>query len=267
MPRCSGVDLADELSPSCVAELRAAFNEHQVLFFRDQDLSATEQIAFGRRFGPLGTHPYVAANPEHPEVIDIVTEADDRVNFGGGWHSDVTFLAEPDLGSILYAVDVPPAGGDTLFASQAAAYEALSPTMRGLLDGLVGVHSASRQYGGAGYSQQSSAIATHGEADAASQPRGTSRRAHPSGDRPAGPVRQRGVHHRDQGHEPRRVQGVARLPVRPRHRGTVHLPVPLAPAIRGDVGQPQRAALRACTTTAVNAAVMRRITICGDQPR
>ncbi len=164
----SGIDLRDELSPSCVAELRAAFNEHQVLFFRDQDLSATEQIAFGRRFGPLGTHPYVAANPAHPEVIDIVTEADDRVNFGGGWHSDVTFLAEPDLGSILYAVDVPPAGGDTLFASQVAAYEALSPTMRGLLDGLVGIHSASKQYGGAGYSQQSSAIATHGEADAAS---------------------------------------------------------------------------------------------------
>ena len=147
-----GVDLADELSTSCVADLRAAFNEHQVLFFRDQDLSATEQIAFGRRFGPLGTHPYVAANPDHPEVIDIVTEADDRVNFGGGWHSDVTFLAEPDLGSILYAVDVPPAGGDTLFASQAAAYEALSPTMRGLLDGLIGIHSASRQYGGGGYS-------------------------------------------------------------------------------------------------------------------
>ena len=96
-------------SDDVVAELRDAFTEHQVLFFRDQDLSVEAQLAFGRRFGELGTHPYVAANPDHPEVLDIVTEPDDRVNFGGGWHSDVTFLEEPDLGSILYAVDVPDA--------------------------------------------------------------------------------------------------------------------------------------------------------------
>jgi taurine dioxygenase len=162
-----GVDLATPLADDVVAELRRAFNEHQVLFFRDQDLAPEQQIAFGRRFGELGTHPYVEANPQHPEVIDVVTEPDDRVNFGGGWHTDVTFLAEPDLGSILYGIEIPPVGGDTLFASQLAAYDALSETMKGLLDGLVGIHSAGPQYGGAGYSTQSTAMVTKGVDDAA----------------------------------------------------------------------------------------------------
>ncbi len=163
-----GLDLSAPLDDETVAELRRAFNEHQVLFFRDQQLAPEQQIAFGRRFGELGTHPYVDANPEYPEVIDIVTEPDDRVNFGGGWHTDVTFLPEPDLGSILHAVELPPVGGDTLFASQLAAYDALSDTMKGVLDGLVGIHSAGPQYGGAGYSRQSTAMSTKGEDDAAS---------------------------------------------------------------------------------------------------
>jgi taurine dioxygenase len=162
-----GLDLARPLADETVAGLRRAFNEHQVLFFRGQDLTAGQQIAFGRRFGELGTHPYVEASAEHPEVIDIVTEPDDRVNFGGGWHTDVTFLEQPDLGSILYALEVPPTGGDTLFASQLAAYDALSDTMKSLLDGLVGVHSAGPQYGGAGYSTQSTAMATKGAQEAA----------------------------------------------------------------------------------------------------
>jgi taurine dioxygenase len=93
-----GLDIAVPLDEDTVRELRDAFNQHQVIFFRDQRLTPEQQIAFGRRFGELGTHPYVVANTAHPEVIDIVTEPDDRVNFGGGWHTDVTFLPEPDLG-------------------------------------------------------------------------------------------------------------------------------------------------------------------------
>ncbi|HEU4841138.1 MAG TPA: TauD/TfdA family dioxygenase [Ilumatobacteraceae bacterium] len=162
-----GLDLAQPLDDATVRELRRAFNEHQVIFFRGQQLTPEQQIAFGRRFGELGTHPYVAANPEHPEVIDIVTEPTDRVNFGGGWHTDVTFLPEPDLGSILYAVELPPFGGDTLFSSQLAAYDALSDTMKSLLDGLVGIHSAGPQYGGAGYSTKSTAMVTKAADDAA----------------------------------------------------------------------------------------------------
>ena len=155
-----GVDLAGDLDDETVAEIRRALLEHHVVFFRGQDLDPAAQIRFGQRFGELDTHPFVEGMDAHPEVIEIVTEPDDRSNFGGGWHTDVTFLDEPDLGSILYAVDVPPYGGDTLFANQHAAYDALSATMQGLLDGLVGLHSAGPQYGAGGYSTRSKSMKT-----------------------------------------------------------------------------------------------------------
>lgn len=155
-----GVDLATDLDVSTVAAIRSALVEHHVLFFRDQELSPARQVAFGRRFGELDTHPFVEGMVDHPEVIEVITEADDKANFGGGWHTDVTFLEEPDLGSVLYAVEVPPHGGDTLFADQHAAYESLSPTLRRLLDGLVGLHSAGPQYAAGGYSTQSRSMRT-----------------------------------------------------------------------------------------------------------
>ena len=158
--RIIGLDLADALPRETIAELRAAFVDHQVLVFRDQQLVPEQQIAFGRNFGELDTHPFVEANPDHPEMIDIVTQPDDRFNFGGGWHTDVTFLDRPDLGSILYAVEVPPVGGDTLFANQHASYEALSDTMKAIHDGPVAEHSAQRQYGDGGQSTRSTAMKT-----------------------------------------------------------------------------------------------------------
>jgi len=139
-----------DLSAETIADVRSAFIEHHVLVFREQDMTPDQQMRFGRYFGALDTHPFVEGNADHPEVIDVVTEADDLLNFGGGWHTDVTFLEQPDLGSILYAVDVPTGGGDTLFASQHAAYEALSDTMKEMLDGLVGIHSAGPQYADGG---------------------------------------------------------------------------------------------------------------------
>ncbi|HUF32384.1 MAG TPA: TauD/TfdA family dioxygenase [Acidimicrobiales bacterium] len=156
----TGVDASGPLDEAVVAELRKALIDHHVLFLRDQSLSPTQQVAFGRHFGELDTHPFVEGMDAHPEVIEVITEADDRANFGGGWHTDVTFLEEPDLGSILYAVEVPPAGGDTLFADQHAAYEALSDAMKNILDGLVGLHSAGQQYRAGGYSTQSRSMRT-----------------------------------------------------------------------------------------------------------
>jgi taurine dioxygenase len=158
----AGVDLtdADQLDGATVAAIRSAWLEHQVLFFRDQHLTPEQLIAFGRRFGELDTHPFVEGMDAHPEVIEIVTEPEDRFNFGGGWHTDVTFLEEPDLGSILHAVDVPPFGGDTLFANQHLAYETLSDGMKELLDGLVALHSPGPQYAEGGYSTKSKSMKT-----------------------------------------------------------------------------------------------------------
>jgi taurine dioxygenase len=149
-----GVDLSGPLSDETIADIRDAFTRHQVIFFRDQTLTPQQQLAFGRRFGPLNIHPYVAGMDDHPEVMEIIKEPTDRINFGGGWHSDMSFLETPAIGSILYAVQVPDFGGDTLFASQAAAFEALSPGLQKTLEGLNAIHSAEREYAPTGASAQ-----------------------------------------------------------------------------------------------------------------
>jgi taurine dioxygenase len=161
----SGVDLAQDLPDVTIAAVRQALLDHQVIFFRDQALTPAQQVAFGRRFGPLNIHPYVAGMADHPEVMEVVKEPQDRVNFGGGWHSDMSFLERPAIGSILYAVETPEVGGDTLFASQAAAYDALSSGLKQTLEGLNAVHSASREYSATGHSAQKRASMAIAEAD------------------------------------------------------------------------------------------------------
>jgi taurine dioxygenase len=147
----SGVDLA-RLDDAAFAQIAAAFVEHEVIFFRDQTLTPEQHKAFGRRFGPLNIHPYVRGMAGHPEIMEIIKEPVDKLNFGGGWHSDMSFLETPSIGSILYAVEVPAYGGDTLFASMTAAWDALSPGLQETLGGLRAVHSANREYSAKGQS-------------------------------------------------------------------------------------------------------------------
>ena len=161
----SGVDLSGPLSDATIAAIRAALVEHQVIFFRDQKLTPAQQTAFGARFGPLNIHPYVAGMAGQPEVMEIVKEPAEKINFGGGWHSDMSFLERPAIGSILYAVETPEHGGDTLFASQAAAYDALSDGLKATLETLNAVHSASREYSPQGQSAQKRGSMQVAEAD------------------------------------------------------------------------------------------------------
>jgi taurine dioxygenase len=140
----AGVDLARPLADDEVAAIRLALLEHLVVFFRDQALSPGELAAFGRRFGRLGRYPFVAGLADHPEVIEVAKLEHERVNFGGVWHSDTAYLEEPPMASLLLALEVPPVGGDTLFANMYLAYETLSDGMKRMLGRLKAVNSSKK---------------------------------------------------------------------------------------------------------------------------
>ena len=105
-------------------------------------------MAFSARFAPIGYYPFLKGLPDHPEVIEVRKEPEDKLNFGGVWHTDTAYLATPPMGSVLYAKEIPASGGDTLFANTAAAYAALSPGMQAMLGRLTGVFSSDNGYGG-----------------------------------------------------------------------------------------------------------------------
>lgn len=136
-----GVDVAQELDDGTIGEIRDALNEHCVVFFRDQEIDTVQHKAFARRFGPIFLHPNFATVMEDPEVVMVRREPGDVSYVGEDWHTDTTMVAEPPMGAILYGIDVPAYGGDTMFANQYQAYDALSPTMKRLLEGLRAVHS------------------------------------------------------------------------------------------------------------------------------
>jgi taurine dioxygenase len=139
-----GVDLAVGLSESLAGEIRRIFLDHQVIFFRDQNLSSEQFLRFAQAMGQPIEYPFVKGIEGYPVIIPVTKLEHERSNFGGIWHSDTTYLQQPPMGSMLLAREVPPFGGDTLFANQYLAYETLSEGMRKLLDGLVGISSSAK---------------------------------------------------------------------------------------------------------------------------
>ena len=136
-----GIDMAQPLGNQAFQEVHDALMRHQVIFFRDQDITPAEHVAFGRQFGTLHVHPFAPSLEDHEEVMILESSAENRSS-ANLWHSDVTFEEEPAMGSILLAREVPEYGGDTMWANAYAAYEGLSDRMQRYLDGLVAVHTS-----------------------------------------------------------------------------------------------------------------------------
>lgn len=134
-----GLDLREDLPQSTIDTLRAALLEHLVLFFRDQPITVEQQVAFTARFGELVVHPFGPKHPDHPEII-VLDQVAPKGEGADVWHADTTYVPEPPLGSVLRAVQLPTTGGDTGFVNMIAAYEALSPPIRELIDDLRAVH-------------------------------------------------------------------------------------------------------------------------------
>ncbi len=142
-----GVDLASESSQELLDRLRDALACHGVLFFRDQTLRPEDQIRFAERLGKIVVNRFFAPVKEFPQIAEVRKEPDQKINVGGSWHTDHSYDEIPALGSILCAREVPDQGGDTLFASTAAAHDALSEGLRETLSGMRALHSSRHVFG------------------------------------------------------------------------------------------------------------------------
>ena len=244
----TGVDLSRRLGAEEFDEVHRALLDHGVVFLRDQDLEPRDLIDFAGRFGPLNVHPMMKPLDGHPAILEIAKNPEDRNNFGGSWHTDLSYLERPALASLLYAREIPPVGGDTLFASMYLAYEVLSEGLKGLLSELRAVHDTRRIYtpdaqhrsegtiGDAASIRRSRPENQHGD-----RPSGG---PHPPRDRPQGALRQLQLHLPLRGHDRSGERPAARLPLRPPAAAGVHLPVPVERGRGRAMGQPLHPALR-----------------------
>ncbi len=140
----TGIDLNQELSANLISDIRSAFLEHQVIFLRNQDIGPEQFLRFAKMMGKPIEYPFVKGLPNFPTIIEVKKLEHEVLNFGGIWHSDTTYLEMPPMGSMLLAKEIPPYGGDTLFANQYLAWESLSSTMKRCLEGLIGISSSAK---------------------------------------------------------------------------------------------------------------------------
>jgi taurine dioxygenase len=138
----AGIDLAHDLSDETVAEIRRAWLDRLVIFFRDQKLPPADYVRVARRFGGVVEYPFIKGLEGFPEITPVIKLEHEKTNFGGLWHSDTSYLEEPPMATMLLARELPPYGGDTLFANTYLAYETLSDGMKRVLDGLIAINSS-----------------------------------------------------------------------------------------------------------------------------
>ena len=139
-----GINLLDPVSDAQIAEIRKIWLQHSVVFFREQPLEPGAFQAFARRFGEIIEYPFVKGLPDFPLIVPVLKLPHEKHNFGGVWHTDTTYLQEPPMATMLIARELPPVGGDTLFASNYAAFEGLSPALQETLRTLKGVNSSAK---------------------------------------------------------------------------------------------------------------------------
>lgn len=163
-----GIDLSSPLDQTSIGTLKGALAEHGVIFFRDQRLSPEEHVAFARSFGPINVNRFFKHVAGHPEIAEVRKEPEQTRNIGGNWHTDHSYDQIPALGSVLLAREVPPRGGDTLFACMAKAYDSLSDGLKRTLEGMKAVHSSRHVFGAqAQYARDT--VGRIGNAEAATQ--------------------------------------------------------------------------------------------------
>lgn len=170
----SGVDLSQPLNDRDYRTIRQALLDHGVIFFRDQNITPEQHIAFAERFGPININRFFTHIEGYPQIAEVRKEPEQKINIGGGWHTDHSYDQIPALGSVLVARELPEQGGDTLFANMALAYETLSPGLKRTLEGLNAVHSSRHVFGAAAAAKVTAETANDlknrlGNADAATQ--------------------------------------------------------------------------------------------------
>ena len=140
----SNIGLSQAHDPDQLDEVRDALHEFGVIVLRDQNITPERYLAFAQHFGDILPYPLVQGLPDYPDIVPVLKKEDERVNFGGLWHSDTTYLERPPMGSMLLALELPPHGGDTIWSNMMMAYETLSDGMKDMLNGLTAINSSKK---------------------------------------------------------------------------------------------------------------------------